>query len=64
MTNFELMMLQIAQEVQKDKEIGLWFFICNAGNLSCNRCPAKRKCDEFHNNLERGEEWLRQQVKI
>jgi len=61
MTNFELMMLKIAQEIQKDEEVGLIIDVCNTGNLPCSQCPAKEQCDK--NNPEEFEKWLRQEVE-
>lgn len=62
MTNFELMMLKIAQETQKDKEVGLIVSVCNSGNLPCPQCPAKPQCDKWQHEPEKFEAWLRQEA--
>ena len=62
MTNFELMMLKIAQEIQKDEDEGLVGIVCNAGNLPCSRCPAKPQCDEWAHFMKKFEAWLRQEA--
>ena len=61
MTNFEKKMLEVAQEVLKDKEVDLQMILCNAGNLPCSQCPINDKCIPNHGeaNLD---EWLRQEV--
>lgn len=70
MTNFEKMMLKLAQTIIKhdNENTDLYSVICDAG-LTCSMCPIKRKCEEDGGNDEQHEqfmkeinEWLRQEA--
>lgn len=64
MTNFELMMLKIAQEIQSDKDAGLVAEICcTLSGIPCSRCPARLQCEKWTNNNDKFEEWLRQEAE-
>ena len=57
MTNFELAMLKIAEQMVQDKDWDLQSVICNFDN-NCITCPIAQYCTK-HSDADI-EEWLRQ----